>query len=95
VETETHRPVDRLVLLRMYLQKLIHWCGRLDTTDFLQAWEKHLAWRGEWVRLSPSGSDLEAVEGRLAGLTPEGYLLLQSRDGREVIFQTGEVRLRP
>ncbi len=52
VEGETRTPIDRLALLHAILEKIIFWRSRLAMPEFLQAWELHLAYKGEWVRIA-------------------------------------------
>ncbi|RPI33704.1 MAG: biotin--[acetyl-CoA-carboxylase] ligase [Chloroflexota bacterium] len=108
VEAAFGHPVDRLKLLHSVLAGLIAWRPRLAAPQFLQAWEANLAFRGEWVQMSPGqspGKDglpsgLEKLpppihEGQILGLAPDGSLKLRTRSGETVTVRSGEVRLRP
>lgn len=99
VETELGKRVDRLSLLRSVLSYLLQWRTRLASDEFLKYWEEALAFRGEWVQISPgespgqtSGMDLQ--EGKVLGLTSEGNLRLLSRTGETLTVRAGEIRLR-
>ncbi len=87
VEAALGRPVERWVLLRQVLEALLEWREELHSPEFVPAWERRLAFLGQPVRLGN-------VEGRLAGLTPEGHLRLDTGNG-ERVFPMGEIGLRP
>jgi BirA family biotin operon repressor/biotin-[acetyl-CoA-carboxylase] ligase len=104
VEAEIGVPVDRQALLHAILEEIISWRLRLATPAFLQAWELHLAYKGEWVRILNSGPSLspaaaaeaDAVwEGLLLGLDVSGGLQLQDRSGLTIVLHSGEIHLRP
>lgn len=96
VEAALGRPVDRLELLRAILTRLIAWRSTPNRMDLLHAWEKRLAFRGEWVQVfaGPDVTDLPQ-EGELLGLAPDGALLLRGRSGQLFTLHIGEVRVRP
>jgi BirA family biotin operon repressor/biotin-[acetyl-CoA-carboxylase] ligase len=93
VETALGRPVERLELLRSILGWLVEWRPRLNSPDFLRAWEDVLAFRGEWVRVIWPGRP--TLEGQVLGLDYNGSLRLKERSGQVHSLQYGEVRLRP
>jgi len=93
VEAELERAVDRWELLHAVLGKLLEWRKRLDAPDLIQAWERRLAFRGEWVSLQAENQ--EPLEGQVLGLNPDGSLRLRLRSGEVAGFQFGEIRLRP
>lgn len=108
VESVTGHAVDRHDLLHEVLANLLEWRPRLGSQAFLQAWEERLAFRGEWVQVSPGQSpgkdglpkDLEGLpvpvhEGQVIGLAPDGSLRLRTRSGETVMIHVGEVRLAP
>lgn len=87
------KPVNRVELLYNILEKLLHWRTRLNSPEFMLAWEERLAFLGNWVNvISPDGTELN---GQVEGLSPEGFLKLK-RASREIIYlKGGEIRLRP
>jgi BirA family transcriptional regulator, biotin operon repressor / biotin---[acetyl-CoA-carboxylase] ligase len=108
VENVAGHPIERLELLHAVLTNLLEWRPRLASQAFLQAWEERLAFRGEWVQVSPGQSpgkdglpqDLEGLpvpvhEGQVIGLAPDGSLRLRTRTGETVMIHVGEVRLAP
>lgn len=93
VEAELGSPVDRWALLRATLQALLAWLPRLASADFLTAWERRLAYRGETVQVF-TGDGLP-LEGRLLGLETDGALRLRLPTGEIQSIQAGELHLRP
>jgi BirA family biotin operon repressor/biotin-[acetyl-CoA-carboxylase] ligase len=93
LEAVLEKPVDRWELLRAALLKLVEWRQRLDSADLVQAWERRLAFRGEWVRLLQEGAP--PLEGQVLGLNPDGALRLRLRSGEVAAFIAGEIQLRP
>jgi len=96
VQTVLGRPVDRLEVLRAVLEKLLKWRTRLNETEFLTAWDEHLAFKGEWVtifEIEPTGT--RSRQGQVLGLDDQGRLRLKDRSGEEFTLLTGELRLRP
>lgn len=92
IESELGRAVDRAALTRATLSSLLDWRGRIGKAEFIQAWERSLAFLNETVRVG-TGSELP-LAGQMLGLESDGSLRLQTRDGI-VAVQFGEVRLRP
>jgi len=99
VEAAVEGEVDRWVLLHAVLANLLFWKQNLDSEGFIQAWRGRLAFRGEWVQVltETGGEDKSPAiqEGKVAGLNPDGTLLLRLRSGETVPLQFGEIRLRP
>ncbi len=63
-------PVDRQVVLRNILAALLDWRPVLNERAFLQAWERALAYRGQYVRVELDNRP--PLEGLLLGLNAEG-----------------------
>jgi BirA family biotin operon repressor/biotin-[acetyl-CoA-carboxylase] ligase len=93
IEAEVGKSVDRLTLLRDVLQALLALRGLLTKDDFLDAWQNHLAFRGEQVEIRTEG--VPARTGELEGLERDGSLRLHSHDGQVFTVQFGEMHLRP
>lgn len=87
VESALGRGLDRWELLGRILAALLAWYARLPAPDFVEEWERRLAFRGERVRLGET-------DGVLAGLTAEGFLRLETAGG-ERAFPAGELHLCP
>jgi BirA family transcriptional regulator, biotin operon repressor / biotin---[acetyl-CoA-carboxylase] ligase len=93
VEEALGRPADRWQILRAMLSALLAWRPKIGTREFLDAWDRRLAFRGEWVHItSGAGPDLE---GRLLRLSEDGSLLLSNHEGQSFSVDVGDVRLRP
>jgi BirA family biotin operon repressor/biotin-[acetyl-CoA-carboxylase] ligase len=93
LESETHRRLDRLSILRNILSALVEWRPRLGTVEFLKDWDERLAFRGEAVEVREEGKCPRA--GQVSGLERDGGLRLLGEDGEFFVVQLGEVRLRP
>lgn len=92
IESELRRPVDRAGLTCDILSSLLDWRGRIGKAEFIEAWERSLAFLNETVQVW-TGSE-PPLAGRVLGLESDGRLRLQTRD-RTVAVQFGEVHLRP
>ncbi|HSB65924.1 MAG TPA: biotin--[acetyl-CoA-carboxylase] ligase [Anaerolineales bacterium] len=104
VERALGQPVERMELLHAILQSFFSWFSRLDSNEVIQAWEDNLAYRGQWVELSPGhlnlsthrGTDLSGNRmGKVIGLTSDGSLRLSDKSGKLFTVQAGEIHLRP
>jgi BirA family biotin operon repressor/biotin-[acetyl-CoA-carboxylase] ligase len=93
VEAEVGTSVDRWELLHAVLKNLLVWREHLKDPGFIPAWERRLAFRGEWVNLLAECK--EPCEGQVMGLDPDGSLRMRLRSGEVASFQFGEIRLRP
>jgi BirA family biotin operon repressor/biotin-[acetyl-CoA-carboxylase] ligase len=93
IEAEMGKGVDRLTLLSDILHALFYWRGLLTKDVFHNAWEKHLAFRGEQVEIWTEG--FPARTGQIEGLERDGSLRLHSNEGQIFAVQFGEVHLRP
>lgn len=93
LEGEAGRSLDRAVLLRSILGKILDWHHLETEPAFWEAVQSRLAYRGETVIVS--GEGIPAVEGQLQGVEQDGSLVLLAPGGvlRRVHF--GELHLRP
>jgi BirA family biotin operon repressor/biotin-[acetyl-CoA-carboxylase] ligase len=91
------KPIDRWVLLRNILEKILHWRPLLHSILFTRAWDERLAFRNEWVRVDldyETNSEQEqptCLEGKLLGITASGALQLLDRAGKLITVQAGEI----
>lgn len=90
METSLGRPPIRAEVLRELLSALITWRTKLDSDEFIAAWEKRLAWRGRQVALLRDGQP--PVRGKLSGLAPDGSLKIL-HEGRLLEVSMGELQL--
>jgi biotin-(acetyl-CoA carboxylase) ligase len=103
IEGALGHSVDRMELLYTILKEFFGWLPRLASSEFMHAWEEHLAYRGQWVELStgevgasqPIASRSQVITGKLIGLVEDGSLHLQAYSGELLTVQVGDVRLRP
>jgi BirA family biotin operon repressor/biotin-[acetyl-CoA-carboxylase] ligase len=97
IETVLGREIDRWQFLRSVLENLLAWRQRLDTPEFLRAWQERLAFKGEWVYIY-SGTAIQGPadeQGTLIGLDATGCLQIRSQSGEVRSLNIGELRLRP
>jgi BirA family biotin operon repressor/biotin-[acetyl-CoA-carboxylase] ligase len=92
VEAELGRHVDRMVLLRSVLENVLSWLSRMEDIEFVEEWERLLAYRYQWVELTAQGR--EPVEGRLLGLETDGSVRLALNSGLEKAYPMGQIHLR-
>ncbi|MDD5370094.1 MAG: biotin--[acetyl-CoA-carboxylase] ligase [Anaerolineaceae bacterium] len=92
---ELGRPIDRWQLLRAILSGMLTWRPKLDTDEFLRAWDERLAFKRERVVLSSGYASQPDRTGRLLGIDARGLLRLQDDQGRDFSVAVGEVHLRP
>ena len=90
--------IDRLDLLHNVLEKLILLRHSMGGEEFIQSWEKALAYMGEpvhvWTGPGPSHDKSFSVTGILRGLESNGALRLDTTAGLQIL-QFGEIHLRP
>jgi BirA family biotin operon repressor/biotin-[acetyl-CoA-carboxylase] ligase len=86
-------PLDRVNLLARLLNSLAAWRPQLGTPRFFAEWERHLAFKGQSVRIE----DLQktSIIGVVKGVNHQGNLVLTLADGRQQDFTAGDVHLRP
>jgi BirA family transcriptional regulator, biotin operon repressor / biotin---[acetyl-CoA-carboxylase] ligase len=93
IETEIGKNLDRTELLSDILRAMLYWRSLLSNDVFSNAWEKHLAFRGQLVEIQTEG--FPSRTGQVDGLEPDGSLRLHAQDGQIFTVQYGEVHLRP
>ena len=89
IETEIGKTVNRLDFLYVVLEVLLDWCAKLNTAEFITAWEENLALKSQKVQVfSDSGNP---QEGLIEGLNPDGSLRLRIESGEIIDLQIGEI----
>jgi BirA family biotin operon repressor/biotin-[acetyl-CoA-carboxylase] ligase len=83
----------REMILRDILQAFIALRPQLTKDELITRWEAALAFRGQEVEVIESEG--ETLQGTIAGLDPEGRLLVKDDHGKRVTIHFGDVRLRP
>jgi BirA family biotin operon repressor/biotin-[acetyl-CoA-carboxylase] ligase len=94
VQNLLERPINRWMLLHAVLGKLLYWRSFLGSTEFIQAWESRLAYRGEWVQII-SLEKARVGDGQVLGLNENGSLRLRARAGNVYSVSAGDINLRP
>ncbi len=96
IEAHTSQPVDRWKLLQSILSALFSWRSRITEQTFFQAWERRLAFKGEWVQIRGAGSPAqgEPLTGLVSGIDRTGNLILQTDPEMTVLVSAGDVHLR-
>jgi len=92
-EKVDRRSIDRVKLLKEILSALIDWRKKLGQDEFMQEWEKSLAYRGQQILVSRDGG--AQISGELIGLGPSGNLQIRSLQGEMQEIHLGEIHLRP
>ena len=89
-------PIDfsRSEMLRSILGRLLDWRTKLMLPEFIQTWEKKLAYLGEWVIISDPEYGEPQSSGRLLGLGQDGSARIQDISGNVIHFHAGNLRLR-
>ncbi len=93
LEHAAGHPVDRYAVLKGVLRSLAFWRGRLASPEFMQHWQEHLAFKGQWVRIE--GSEKPAIIGKIEGIDDSGQLVLSDAEGHKTSIVIGDVHLRP
>ncbi len=82
----------RELVLRDILRSLLDLRPLLTKDELVARWDAALAFRGEAVEITEGPSTTRGV---LAGLGPDGSLLLEDGHGNRITILSGDVRLRP
>lgn len=91
VETVLGRVVDRWALLAATLAAMWDYRAILAQDALVDAWNAHLAMRGEWVRFQVDHAAPQEV--RVLGVNPDGQLELAHTDGTLTQVLSGEILL--
>jgi BirA family biotin operon repressor/biotin-[acetyl-CoA-carboxylase] ligase len=89
VESVLGKPVDRIKLLYEILVELQYWRPKLNSPEFLQAWEANLAFRDQEVKVTSEQGD--QLQGRIGGLKPDGSLWIKSPSAENITLHVGEI----
>ncbi|MCE1255327.1 MAG: biotin--[acetyl-CoA-carboxylase] ligase [Anaerolineae bacterium] len=93
VELEKGSPVNRIELLGNILSEIIAWREKITQSEFLQAWDQYLAFRGKNVHVQQT--EHWSVTGELLGIDKYGNLRIRTELGGEFSVAFGDVQLRP
>jgi len=92
LEEAAGKEISRLDLLVHVMESLIKWYSRLVEPSFVQTWDSMLAYKGQLVRLSTERG--VSGQGKVAGISDNGSLILISEAGHEAEYHSGEIQLR-
>jgi BirA family biotin operon repressor/biotin-[acetyl-CoA-carboxylase] ligase len=93
LETACGHPLDRMELLKNILMSINRWRTLVGSEVFMNHWQEHLAFKGQWVRIEHS--EKPSIIGKMVGIDDNGRLILVRDDGSENRFEIGDVHLRP
>lgn len=93
LEEHYSQPVNRYQLLQGILNAIAAWRAELGSPTFFETWQRHLAFKGEHVRIEDSQKT--SIIGRVKGINSWGHLVLTLDNGMEKDFEAGDVHLRP
>jgi len=85
----TGKRVDRWTLMVELVKVMKNLRPLLTSDDFINTWNKHLAFRGEMKRIHLPGGTVEEFE--ILGVTSEGALEVRDRRGKRVEIVSGEI----
>jgi BirA family biotin operon repressor/biotin-[acetyl-CoA-carboxylase] ligase len=83
----------RELIIHDILRSTLDLRPNLVKDDLVTSWESQLAFRGQIVEVTTR--DDTALRGVVAGLAPDGSLLLEDSHGKHITVRFGDVRLRP
>jgi BirA family transcriptional regulator, biotin operon repressor / biotin---[acetyl-CoA-carboxylase] ligase len=92
LQSNLEKPVNRLDLLAEVIRFIFMWRQRLDSIDFIQAWNDRLAFRGETVQINRPGQDI--LSGKIMHISLDGLLWIRLKDGKEISVSAGDVSLQ-
>jgi len=92
IEAAAGRTVERQEVLERIVEQLFVWRPALGSAEFLEAWNRRLAFRGEAVQIVMPGYN---ITGEVMEVDPAGGLRLRRRDGNVETVLAGDVHLRP
>jgi len=89
VERAFEQPLDRWAFLAQILRAMMDLRSLLPTESFIREWNRHLAFRNEWVHFHPPSG--KVVKVRLLGVNQQGGVIVQMPDESQRDFIAGEI----
>ncbi len=86
------KQIDRTDLLVAVLRLIFLWREKLGSDDFIEEWNRRLAFRGEQVQINRPGQ--ETLSGVLLKIAQDGLLWIRRDDGEELPVLAGDISLR-
>lgn len=91
LESATGNAIDRVLLLAEVVRSIDRWRPKVPSPAFLRAWDRALAFKGEWIELN---TDAGTIQGTLTGLGPEGEAVIEQEDGASLVLGSAAWGLR-
>ncbi|MBN1371523.1 MAG: biotin--[acetyl-CoA-carboxylase] ligase [Anaerolineaceae bacterium] len=92
IEAAAGRTVERQDVLERIMERLFFWRPALGSVEFLDAWNRRLAFRGQAVQIVMPGYN---INGEVMEVDSAGGLRLCRSDGNVETVLAGDVHLRP
>ncbi|MBE0688262.1 MAG: biotin--[acetyl-CoA-carboxylase] ligase [Anaerolineaceae bacterium] len=86
--------IDRFDVMAALMNAFSFWRSQIHLPEFLNQWQKSLAFRGEKVYIKQKDGNVQ-ISGKLLGLTPNGDLEILSENNQKQTITVGDVHLRP
>lgn len=94
LQDHTSHQIDRYTLVAQLINSFIHWRPKIGSLEFMNQWQKLLAFRGEKVYIKQKDGNIQ-LSGILKGITKTGDLEIQTEDNQIRLITAGDVHLRP
>ncbi len=92
LEDVVGKRVDRTEFLFAALEGISEWYPKMEARDFVEAWDRRLAYRGHEVVVRAGQSE---IIGKVAGIAKDGQLILITNTGEHVELTFGDMKIRP
>lgn len=83
------KQIDRMDLLVEIIRLVFLWQQKMGSGEFIQEWNRRLAFRGERVQINRPGKDI--LTGNVVQVSQDGLLLIRQENGEEVPVSAGDV----
>ena len=94
VQTHVKKRLDRFDLLEAFLESFFRLRTTVTSANFINQWEKILAFRGEKVYIKGNDNSIK-YSGTIIGIAPDGDLKLLTAGNQIETISAGDVHLRP
>ena len=94
LQDHTSQQIDRYTLIAQLITSFNHWRPKIGSHEFMNQWQKRLAFRGEKVYIKQKDGNIQ-LSGILKGITNTGDLEIQTEDSQIRSITAGDVHLRP
>lgn len=94
LQNHCSQAIDRYEVLAALLSAFTHWRSKIQSAEFMNQWQKTLAFRGEKVYIKQKDGNVQ-TSGVLLGLTCDGNLEILTENNQKQTITVGDVHLRP